>query len=354
MNKKRVVVIANGLNCGGAERVASLLANYLDEIEYEVSFIAVYSDVREYALNERIAFIYIKKSLNIRIGNLMERNIRIYQEIKRLKPDIVISFNICEVLLTQMMGIPVIHTLRNDPESVDNTFGWKQARNYAFRHARHVVFQTRGAQKYFSKDIIKKSSIIPNPLNTGILPVWSGGGHNKTFVTACRLNKQKNLPMLIHSFISFHKDHPEYSLEIYGEGELKEELNDLIKSKNAADYIILKGRSSEIYDIMAGAFAFVLSSDYEGLSNSMLEALAIGLPCICTNCPPYSAAEYIDDGINGYLCEVGNTEMMTRKMIAVAGSNLKPDTLKKKSKQIRDKLDTQNILRSWVEIIECE
>jgi glycosyltransferase involved in cell wall biosynthesis len=349
-----VVVIANGLNCGGAERVASLLANYLDEKGYEVSFIAVYSDVREYALNERIAFIYIKKSLNIRFGNLMERNFRIYKEMKRLKPDIVISFNICELLLTQMMGIPVIHTLRNDPESVDNTFGWKQARNYAFRHAKYVVFQTKGAQKYFSIDIVKKSSIIPNPLNTSILPFWSAGEHNKTFVTACRLNKQKNIPMLIHSFISFHKDHPDYSLEIYGEGELKAELNDLIQSKNAGDYIILKGRSTSIYDIMAGAFAFILSSDYEGLSNSMLEALAIGLPCICTNCPPYSASEYIDDGINGYLCDVGNTEMMTKKMIEVAGNSIKLDALSKKSKQIRDKLDTQNILRSWVEIIECE
>ncbi len=346
---KKVCIIAHGLSGGGAERVATILANYLSKKKYDVSFIATYNDKCEYELNGRIKLYFIRTSRKNKLFKLIDRNIKIYSIVKSFKPDIVVSFITNEVLLTEIVGIPIIHTLRNDPNRIENGIITSRLRNYAYKHAKHIVFQTEGAREFFDKKIQNKSSIIVNPLDVSNLPCWKY--NEETFVTACRLSQQKNLPLLINAFVEFRKQYPKFSLDIYGEGDLKNQLQNLIDSKKANKYIHLKGHSSNIHKIMASSYAFVLSSDFEGLSNSMLEALAIGMPCICTDCPPGGARMFIENEKNGLLVPVGNLKSLTDAMIKIAKDYDFAKKLSLNTQNIKTKLDKNTICRKWENII---
>lgn len=348
---KKIAIVAQGLNDGGAERVASILANYLSGRGYKLVFIAAYKDVVEYKLNEKIKIEFIHTSKRTNIERLADRNLQILKIIKREKIDKVISFITNEVILTELVGVPTIHTLRNDPERVDNGFVMRNFRNIAYRLADHVVFQTQGARDYFSSAIQKKSSIIANPMLTSKLPKWDKNSTSKTFITACRLNEQKNLPMLIKAFKGFHIKHDDFTLEIYGEGELREQLESLIVEVDGQEYIRLMGRSNQIYSLMQNAYAFVLSSNYEGLSNSMLEALAIGVPCICTDCPPGGARTYITDGINGLLTPVGDQDALENAMEKLASDKAFCCTLSDKATVIRDRIEHDKVCALWEQLL---
>ena len=232
---QRVAIVAHGLSNGGAERVASELANYFANREYSVLFIASFSSVQDYTLSSNIDLRFIKTNKKNTLSKLIDRNRKIYKEIDKFKPDKVISFITNELLLTLFKGYKVVFTLRNDPAREDNGFFKGRFRKFAYSHAEHVVFQTKGAQNFFSDKIKRKSTVIPNPLEVDKLPVWDKGNHNRSFMTAVRLNAQKNLPLMIHAFKKLHDNYSDYKLEIYGQGELYGELKALIESLDASE-----------------------------------------------------------------------------------------------------------------------
>lgn len=348
---KRIAIVAQGLSDGGAERVASILANYFNSKHYIVKYICAYSNKEEYKIEETITVDCIHTKATNRIIRLLDRNIKIYHSLRRFKPDAVIAFICNELLLSEVAGVPIIFTLRNDPNKIDCQSIPRILRNFAYRNAKAIVFQTNGAKEYFSSTIQNKGVIIPNPVDASILPIWKDYEHNKTFITACRLNKQKNIPMLIEAFVLVHESYPDYSLEIYGDGELKDSINNLIEAVGATSYIKLMGHSTHIHKIMAESFAFVLSSDYEGLSNSMLEALCMGIPVICTDCPPGGAREYIINGKSGLLTIVGDHKSMADNMQYLIENEQLREEFTKSSAQYRNQLKLSVIGGQWENII---
>lgn len=348
---KKVAVVAQGLSNGGAERVASILANHFVAKGYDTLFIAVYNDNKQYFLDKRITVATIRSERKNKLFRLIDRNIKIYQELKKFGADIVFSFITNELIWSEMKGLPIIFSLRNDPNHVDNDFIASYLRHFAYTHAKYVVFQTRGASEYFSEQIRSKSCIIANPIETSNLPFWCEHNHRKVFITACRLNEQKNIPMLIRAFIKLHKHYPEYSLEIYGKGELEKELNKIIVENDATSYISLLGHTTNIHEKMSECLAFVLPSDYEGLSNSMLEALAIGIPCICTDCPPGGARTFIKNEVNGLLTPVGDEKALYDAMEKLILNVDMAYDFSKYSIGIRDELDAKVICERWEKLI---
>lgn len=348
--KKTIAIVAQGLNGGGAERVASIIANYIYERkEYNVIFVCAYNDIIEYDINENIKIEFIHTNKKNGIFRLIDRNRKIKKIMKKNKVDLIISFVTNEVLLSQTI-IPTIHTLRNDPVRNEGSFISSKIRNYAYKHAKHIVFQTKGAQDYFCKDIKNKSSIIYNPIDTNQLPKWNP--KNSNFIMASRLEKQKNIPLAINSFISVHSIYPNYSLMIYGTGTEKENLEKIINENNAKDYIKLCGRSNCIHKIMSESYAFLLSSDYEGISNSMLEALCIGIPCISTDSPPGGAREFIQDEVNGFLTKVGDVESLTNTIIKLIKTNYNSDYFYLSNNSTRKNVKKDNICSEWYKIIQ--
>lgn len=344
---KRLAIIAQGLSNGGAERVASILANHFSEDGYPVLFIAAYSPDKEYALNDAVKYVYIETKAQNKLSRMFDRSRKIDAEIQKFKCDEAISFIINETIISNIThSVPITYSLRNAPDHVkENKLNWLIC-NFIYRRAKKIIFQTKGARDHFPAKIREKGVVIGNPL-TENLPCWNAENHRHTIMTACRLTKQKNLKMLICAFSEFHKSHPDFTLQIYGRGPLKEELQDYSRQLDVAGTVEFPGYTQDIHQIMSESAIFVLSSDFEGLSNSMLEALAIGLPAICTDCPPGGAAEYIKDGVNGMLIPVGETKELERKLCYLAENPDMCKTLSVNSQKIRESLNEDAILEKW-------
>lgn len=334
-----------GLSNGGAERVASILANNLASIGYKVLYLCVYSKVIEYEIDTSVEIRFLEINKGNFLSKFIRKNILIEKMIKKEKPDVVLSFVLNEITLSSLFHKNMIYSLRNDPNTTDNKGIYKIIRSIILNNVKRIVFQTSGARDFFPRTIQKKGVVIPNPLKTRGIPEWKGE-RSLNFVSLSRLNKQKNLPLLIHSFVDFHEKYPSFQLDIYGEGEEHDLLLSIISENNASEYIRLKGRTDKPLDVLSNARAFLSSSDYEGLSNSMLEAVCIGTPCICTDCPPGGAAQFIQNGINGYLVPVNSSidfeQALTRLVLAKDQLNLQVT-----SENARKQLDEANITRLW-------
>lgn len=354
---KKIAIIVHGLSGGGAERVASLLASYLADKDHEVLYICAYNSMEEdnkarYPLDQRVAVRYIPVKSSVSPVRFMERSIRIRQAVRDFSPDWVFSLITYEAVLTAFSKYPLVYSLRNDPErSMTQGFRSKLVETMLSR-AKKIVFQSQGAQDYFQGKYKEKSVVIPNPIDTKELPLWKDFDHEKRFMTACRLKGQKNLTMLVESFSMVHREHPDYTLEIYGKGPLENELTAQIHALNAENYIFLKGFSSDIHSVMVRSSGFLLSSNHEGLSNSMLEALCMGVPCVCTDCPPGSVREYITNGENGFLTKVGDAQDMKEKICALIENEAMAHAFAERNMAVRKKLDVAVICEEWARLIE--
>ena len=347
---KRIAIVAHGLSDGGAERVAALLANKLYERGNKVLFIAAYSSERVYKLSEGIDYVYIEKGSN-KYTRFLSRTVAIDRAIEEYQSDVVISFIFKEILKTSVKGkVPIVYSLRIDPANATAKLGNRILCNYTYSRAKAIVFQTPDARDFFKEKIRQKGVVIGNPL-TPNLPLWDADNHDKRIITACRLTEQKNLPMLIKGFAEFSKYYPDYSLWIYGKGPLKDELQKLAKICQVEDKVYLPGYANNIHEIMAHSAVFALTSDFEGLSNSMLEALAIGVPTVCTDCPPGGAALYIRDHVNGLLIPVGDEMELVKAFLECAS---KPELMKsfsKAAREIRYSLDEDAVVTQWSKLL---
>jgi len=351
----RVAIVAHGLSDGGAERVAAMVSNHYAQKGHKVLFVAVYSRERVYPLEDSVEYIHIDESSSNKLKKGFGRARKVDRAIRDFHADVVVSFIINELFLSSIRKTaPIVYTLRIDPGLEFDTPGYKALGFFAYSRAAKIIFQTPGARDYFPERIREKGIVIPNPL-TRNLPEWKGVDCcEKTVITACRLNEQKNLPMLISAFAVFHKKHPEYTLHIYGEGELKEELKAFAGSCGVAEHVFFPGYARNIHEIMARSGIFALTSDYEGLSNSMLEALAIGVPTVCTDCPPGGAKLYIEDGVSGMLVPVGDTEALTEKLCHMAEDPALCEKMSENSRKIREELDVDRVLSQWESVLHVE
>ena len=349
--KKEICFIMPSLCGGGAERVASVLCNYFVDHGHKVSIFLVNQDVIDYSLDSRI---YVDKSLinNTKGINRILKRLFGIRRILRMKPDATfISFLSMYSLYTLAasfgMKRDIIVSERLDPrKSIPNKKILFQARNYLYSKAKNVVFQTPDAKAFFPDQIQDKGVIIANPLKED-LPASYQGQRKKVVATFARLEPQKNYPLLICAFEEFLKYHSDYTLSIYGKGTMEESLKELVSSKHLDKEIMFKGFCSDVHGAIRDAAMFVLPSDYEGLSNSMLEAMAIGLPVICTDCPPGGARMFITSGENGLLTPVGDEEAMCKAMCYMAEN---PDLAQKmgiRASEVRKKLSVENICSQW-------
>ena len=237
---KKVSIISQGLSNGGAERVASIIANYLSDKGYEVQYIAVYNSKKQYQLNKNIKYTYIDVLSKNKIQKFILRSKKIAKNIQNFNPDAILSF-LCNETLFIKNKSKIIYSLRNDPKNTEKNKLFKFLRNYLYSKGRKVVFQTSEAMNYFSTKIKKKGIIILNPVESDKLPHWEDCNHENRIITACRLTKQKNLEMLIKAFSKLKKIYKnELKLEIYGEGEEKDNLENLIKKLKLQNYVFTR------------------------------------------------------------------------------------------------------------------
>ncbi|UQX53795.1 glycosyltransferase [Cytobacillus pseudoceanisediminis] len=212
--------------------------------------------------------------------------------------------------------------------------------------AKQLYFKPNGLNPVFQKNS-KKGIIIPNPIN-----VATGASKNKKkkLVSVGRLSEQKNQAMLIDAFAKVNEEHPEYQLFIYGEGHLRDLLSQQINELHLNDKVFLPGTVTNIHEVISDAEIFVLSSNYEGLSNALLEAMMMGLPCISTNCA--GSNEIIKDEVNGLLIPIGDTERLTDTINKLITNKDFSSQLGNEAKTTAKMFDSKIVINKWENVIE--
>lgn len=349
---KRILILVDNLQTGGAGRVASILANEMVK-EYEVHVVVKEGGIR-YKIEKNVHY-HILSYKKIGKLNVILRIFSYARVLNMIKPQVIYSFGYMSkyttfsLLLANKCKAKVIASERSDPNSVPKSNLMKKVRDFCYERADYLVCQTIQAKEYFINKLTTRIEVISNPI-TPNLPQWKGID-SLDIVAACRLDKQKNLPMLINAFEMFYKKHKMYNLYIYGDGPLKEELKSLIEKKGLSSKIFLPGATSQIHKIFSEAFMFVSSSNHEGMSNSMLEALAIGVPSVCTDCPVGAPKMFIKNKENGMLVPIDNANEFYLAMDYIASNKDKLKQMSINSMKIREELAPTFIASKWIQII---
>ena len=355
---KKIIFVVERLSTGGAERVVAALANEICQIDnYEVFIITYHSkEQNEYHISEKVHRIALNKTYTGRLITIYQKYLQLKKVIDEINPYCVFSLAIPKtdaVLIAALNNrkFPVIISERNDPTRFPEGKIVRILRDLTYKKCDGMIFQTEGAKGYFDTMLKCNTTVICNPI-TAMLPKRYEGEREHRIVNFCRIEPQKNLKMLIDAFDMIHHEFSDYSLEIYGEGSQKEYLERYVNKLSLEEKIHFHEYSSNIHEEIRKAGLFVSSSDYEGISNSMLESMAIGIPTICTDCPPGGAKSVICNGENGFLVPVGDTKKLADTISMVLNDEKLQNKLSINASQLAEKLQPGIIAKKWISFME--
>lgn len=345
----KIACVAYLHGAGGAERQIIMLANELANRGEEVHLIILADNNSKYRINQNIT---IHDLSGQELGNI--RILSRYKQLKKIleviMPDVSIHYWLqsayfCAIMPKKITG-KLIYSERGNPSDKEYRGLLGLVRRYSFTKIDGFVFQSSVAKNYFNKSIQEKSVVIPNsvfiPEGKYINPCRK---REKIIINVGRLHPQKNQKMLIKAFSLIHNEFPEYKLVIFGDGELKKELLNLINKLGLNEKIYLYKSVNNILDYVYNASLFILSSNYEGMPNALMEAMAIGVPSISTNYKPGGVIELIDENHNGWIVPINDEVALARKVKYVLSNN--NDDIIRHSIQIREKFSSKVIFDKW-------
>ena len=358
----KVVFAFPVFNYSGAPKMMSWIANQMAKRGHEVKIVSYFSNECAAKLDPGVEFHFLglRRSGNRFIRNTIGMAKAVYRLDKYMKeqnPDVFVSF----LDSVGMVYLPIakkrcltIGSERADPYSYKKDT--LKARISLMKKVDKMVFQTEGARDYFKDipEIYSKSVVIPNPvvlkdyvqnLRKNI-PKFSD--RENKIVTVGRLSLiQKRQDVLINAFELVHKKHPELQLVMYGDGQDKEKIKDIVDNKRLTDCITLAGKISDVEKTIFNARVFVLSSDLEGIPNALIEAMSVGIPCVSTDCSPGGARLLINDGENGYIVPKGDIDLLADRICDLLKNEDVSNRFSEKSILISERFSEEKIAEKW-------
>lgn len=358
----RITFFIGSLSGGGAERVTCNLANSLALKGHEVDILTMSDKEATYSLSHSVK----RKSLILQ----HERKGFLYNSLLRLKrfagclrksdADVfIVMLPVTTIMLLQMkwlMSAKVIASERVDP-SIYPEKKQKLLKRLAHK-ADGWVFQTEEERLWYGKSTGKSNvTIIPNAINSDFVKPAYAGERRKIIVTAGRLTAQKNHALLLNAFALIHRNYSDYKLVIYGDGDKKDELQRLVNELGLTNKVEMPGYTTDIGEAIYDASLFVLSSDYEGMPNALMEAMALGVPCVSTDCDGGGARFLIENKKNGLLVPKGDVDALANAMEQMLSNREFAEKCGREAHQICERLAPEKIYGEWEqfikEIVEC-
>ena len=341
-----ILILSSSLYGGGAERVACLLASSFAE-RFRVYLLCIQDKGRTYPLDPRIRTFVMPRFYGSGWEPVMESRAEYARQLKEIlgiRVSISFMFTMNKVNVLSRGPGKVICSERNSPlkrypehmEEIESLYA----------AADHVVFQSETVRDLFSPAVREHSSVILNPV--AVSCARTGG--SRRIVNIGRLVPQKNQALLLRAFRKFARSHPEHTLSLYGTGELSRELQELAASLGIREKVQFHGQVRDVHAAAADAEMFVLSSDYEGLSNALLESMMMGFPCISTRCE--GSVDVIRPGGNGLLTGIGSEEQLAEAMALLADDAELRERLGAEAARSSEPFRAEHVLRQWEQLIE--
>lgn len=346
----KLTFVTSTLHAGGSERVMSLLANTFDKRGYEVEIICINKHLVFYPINDGVKVWFAEDE--VKSTSILKKMMWLRKHIKSEKPDVVIAFmlEVFCVTLASLIGIniPVISSERIDPHFFGKVKGF--LRWVLLRRTAYLVVQTQRIKEFYSSKLQARATIIKNPVTEKVFELKPVTKENR-IIAVGRLAYQKNYPMMFRAFAHIHQEFPDYKLFVYGDGPQKDEIRDSIHQLGMEDNIILAGKSDHVIDEMNRSRLFVMSSDYEGMSNALLEAICVGLPALSTDVS--GAKDLISEDKNGYVVPVNDEAAFTSALKRLLSSPERMEEMGKRSKAMAPDFKEEKIVEQWEEVIKA-
>ena len=314
-----IIFFVSSMHGSGAERVAALLCNPWAERGHNVTLVVTYSGRGQcvYPLDKRVKLVYLADIVGTTRKTpwiMLRRFWALRRLVRDTQADVVLSFltqiNIAVLLATRGLGVPIVVSERIYPPAVPLPVIWKILRRITYPWAAKVVMQTQGGLQWLQRAvpgscgvIIANPCVFPLPhSDPKIAPDTVLPAQRCLLLAAGRLEKQKGFDLLIDAFSSLADACTDWDLVILGEGAERQALAAQIASKKLNERVLLPGRVGNPGDWYQRADLYAMSSRFEGFPNTLLEALAYGLPTVSFDCLT-GPADLIRDGVDGYLVQ---------------------------------------------------
>ncbi|KVS38474.1 glycosyltransferase family 4 protein [Burkholderia ubonensis] len=314
----KIVLLNHSMRCGGAERVTANLANNWAERGCDVAVATfVSSDADFYKLDSRVARVDLALAgASSGVLGGMLANVRRLAAVRRLfkdrRPDVVIGVMTVPSVLCILGGIglrlKVIATEHNHPPMLRMSAVWETLRRLTFRHADAVVALTAETGAWLAHHCrCRNVSVIPNPvalplevMEPRLAPMDSISADTRLLLAVGRLAPQKGFDLLIQAFEKIRERGPGWKLVILGEGEARGTLQSAIAERGLDDLVLMPGRAGNIGEWYGRADLYVMSSRFEGLPMTLMEAMGSGCAAVSFDCD-VGPRDIIRDGIDGVL-----------------------------------------------------
>lgn len=351
----RFALVISSLRGGGSERVITHLANGWAGRGNEVRILTF--DVggpTAYPLHERVRRVDVAAAPSvIPPVRVWDRIMALRRELRGAAPDVIISFgdktNIQTLLAARGLRIPVAISERSDPRMWKIPRRWAMLRRWTYPSADVLTVPTHSVRKWaehrFSTLPI---AVIPNPVNFAPL---GEAVRRKVVVAAGRLIPIKRFDDLLRAFARLADRHPEWRLEIYGEGPEREALLSLAVELGIEGRFSLPGFVKDLSPQFAGAGLFALSSEFEGFPNALVEAMALGTPAVATNCKS-GPSEIIHEGVDGRLVGVGDVEEMSEALSELMSDEPARLKMGAAATAVQERFRLTHVLDLWEETLQ--
>lgn len=351
----KILFTISCLSYGGAEKNMLIVAEYLNAHGHDVCI----CDFNEKKSVRKVADgikVYTMLYINDTSKKFawIEKRINQYKQLNKLvreiHPDVICSFlnipNMISVLVGKRNKIPTVISERADPyQSISKI---DKLMHFIYNKADGAVFQTQGAQAFYCDELQKRSIVIPNPIVEVSDKKWDINNTDNAVAFVARFeNKQKRQDIMLHAFKIVLKKHPDYKLRFYGDGPdldiIKMMANELKIGKNICFY----GVTDNISDELLKCRLFVLTSDYEGIPNSLLEAMSLGVPCVSTDCSPGGARMLIKSGVNGILCNRGDYESIAKAIETLIDNDKFSISISRETMYVNETYSYDKLMKDW-------
>lgn len=352
---KKLLFYIDSMQIGGANRVMANLTEHFSGQSTEVILVNdIVPDIRvsEYNIPENVKRYFLDAESAVHISKNIDRIRSLRRIIKSESPDIVLSFmgppNVRMLISSIGLKTKKITSVRNDPNVEYGTGIKKLVFRTIMKLADGVVFQTQDAAEYFPNAIQKRSRIIFNPVNEKFYQsAWNPGGTE--IVVVGRLQPQKNPMNVLKAFEKIAGQVPAYTLGFYGDGELRSAMEKYIDDHGLNDRVSIYGRTDEVDKVLSNAALYVLCSDYEGMPNALMEAMAVGVPVISTDCPCGGPRALIKDTGQGVLIPCNNSDVLADEILKLLLDEQRRVEMSVAARKRAQHFKPEQILNEWNE-----
>lgn len=357
--KNKIVFVISDLDIGGAQKILLFLANFLEKKGFQIK-ILYFENKISIESNKEINFksLGLNKKTNGIIEKIKYNLFRIKvlrQEIKKIKPDYLISFlttvNIITLIASFNLKIKIILNERNDIIRKEIPIVWKILRYFLYRFSNNVVTNQPESFHYLKKYIdCKKVLFIPNPYTNKEKYKYKKN-RNKNILFVGRLTFQKNIYFLINAFYKSEAIKKGWKLLIFGKGEELNNLKHIIKKYKISNHVYIKGITKEINKWYKKSSIYIICSRYEGMPNSLIESMYYRLAIIGSNIP--GIRYYIKHYKNGLLIDNQREDDLIKNLnLLINKKRLRDELGSNAKKYLIKKANPSFFFNKWLRILK--